>query len=321
MALPRAVQQQVEEAERIEAQLANPASEPAPEPPQAPETEPKQDGQAQNEGVITQEAVVEPPAEPKAPDWKHKFESLQGKYNAEVPRLHAQLRDMGQQLQTLQAKLEQVATQPPPQAPQTPLVTDSDREAFGPDLVDLIERVTASKAAEFAAEKAALEQKIAKLEGQLSTVSERQGVSDQDRFWATLAAQVPDWAEINQNEAFLAWLNEVDPVYGLPRQAALDSAGANLDAVRAAAVFNAFKALQAPPKPAAKPANDLQRQVAPTRSRAQSAPADAGQEKQIYTAAQIEHFYDQWRRGHISDEDAVRIDADINAAVAEGRIR
>ena len=320
MSLPRAIQQQIEEAERIEAALANPEQKPDPVPEPVPEQ--NQEVVEQPEQHVTQEEPPKaPPVEPKQPDWKQKFDSLQGKYNAEVPRLHQQLRDMEGQLHAMQAKLEAVQAPPKPEAPKAPLVTDSDREAFGPDLVDLIERAVASAKAEFASEREALVGKINRLEGQLGHVEQKQGVSDTDRFWMRLENLVPDWKEINAADAFVAWLAEVDPVYGLPRQAALDAAGNNLDADRAAAVFNAFKALTAPKVETPPRKQELQRQVAPTRSRNQSAPASTDTEKPIYTQEQIGTFYDQWRRGLIPDEQAVRIDADITAAAAEGRIR
>lgn len=318
MALPRAIQEQVDQVDAFVAQLngetapnaetnVNPnANDPSnPEPLTAP---------------VSQEPRPEPAPVPEE-TWERKYLTLKGMYDAEVPRLHAQMREVNQQVQTLIAENATVKAQsvaPEPVKAQT-LITEQDKEAFGSDLLDLIDRATESKISGFRGREAELEAKIAELHGKLGNVSERQGVSDKDRYQSALTAQMPDWEALNIDQGFLAWLAEVDPVYGMPRQYALNNAYESLDANRTAMIFKQYKSML--PASQQQQANrELQRQVAPTRSRTSPAPTSAA-EKRNYSQRDIEEFYSEWRRGLIDNDDAVRMEKDIHAATIEGRIR
>ena len=318
MALPRAIQEQVDQVDAFVAQLngetapnaetnVNPnANDPSnPEPLTAP---------------VSQEPRPEPAPVPEE-TWERKYLTLKGMYDAEVPRLHAQMREVNQQVQTLIAENATVKAQsvaPEPVKAQT-LITEQDKEAFGSDLLDLIDRATESKISGFRGREAELEAKIAELHGKLGNVSERQGVSDKDRYQSALTAQMPDWEALNVDQGFLTWLAEVDPVYGMPRQYALNNAYESLDANRTAMIFKQYKSML--PASQQQQANrELQRQVAPTRSRTSPAPTSAA-EKRNYSQRDIEEFYSEWRRGLIDNDDAVRMEKDIHAATIEGRIR
>jgi SAM-dependent methyltransferase len=137
-----------------------------------------------------------------------------------------------------------------------------------------------------------------------------------------LTNQVPDWETLNTDQGFLGWLQEVDPVYGLPRQAALTTAYEAGDVNRVATVFNTYKGLVGEPKQTqqSKANQELRRQVAPPRSRSSTPPTDAANQR-IYTQNEIAQFYDEWRRGLIDSNDAVVFEKDIHAAATEGRIR
>jgi len=316
MALPKAIQKQVDDADAFVAQMTgqtdntetdpnlapNPAS--APEPPQLP---------------ISQE----PEPKPTIPEetWERKYLTLKGMYDAEVPRLHAQMREMNGQVQQLiaenaTARVQQTVTQP---STAKTLITEQDKEAFGSDLLDLIDRASEQKVAEFRSQNAHLVSRIEELQGKLGNVTERQVVSDKDKFLANLSAQVPNWETLNIDQGFLAWLAEVDPVYGLPRQVALTNAYESLDANRTAIIFNQYQGKVAPMQQ--KPSQQLQSQVAPTRSRASPAPATSAGDKTVWSQDQIANFYNEWIKGHLDQAEAERIEKDINAAYAEGRIR
>lgn len=316
MALPKAIQKQVDDADAFVAQMTgqtgntetdpnlapNPAS--APEPPQLP---------------ISQE----PEPKPTIPEetWERKYLTLKGMYDAEVPRLHAQMREMNGQVQQLiaenaTARVQQTVTQP---STAKTLITEQDKEAFGSDLLDLIDRASEQKVAEFRSQNAHLVSRIEELQGKLGNVTERQVVSDKDKFLANLSSQVPNWETLNVDQGFLAWLAEVDPVYGLPRQVALTNAYESLDANRTAIIFNQYQGKVAPMQQ--RPSQQLQSQVAPTRSRASPAPATSAGDKSIWSQDQIANFYNEWIKGHLDQAEAERIEKDINAAYSEGRIR
>jgi len=198
------------------------------------------------------------------------------------------------------------------------LITEQDKEAFGSDLLDLIDRATEQKVAGFRDRESQLLSEVNELKSKLGNVSERQGVSDKDRFLSALSAQVPDWEALNVDQGFLSWLAEVDPIYGLPRQYALTNAYEAFDAARTATIFKQYRNMIAPPTQQRQP--NLQSQVAPTRSRSTPATTSAG-EKRIYSQQEISEFYNEWIKGRLTNEEAVKMEAEINAAQAEGRIR
>lgn len=325
MALPKAVQQQLEEADRIVADIngektgedsseTNPVNQQVDQDIQA--DPPLNDLPPDN--TVSQETK-----QPEVPEekWAHKYHTLKGMYDAEVPRLHSQVREMQTQIQQLIADKAAVeATKVEQKQVVESLITEQDKEAFGPDLIDLIERATESKVGTLREREAQLVQEIKELKGQLGSVSERQVVSDKDRFLAGLGQQVSDWEALNVDQGFLAWLQQVDPVYGIPRQAALANAYEILDVNRVANIFKAYKqTLPQTPAPS-KAKQELQRQVAPTRTRSTTTPSDNVNDK-IFTNQDIEQFYNDWRRGFYDEQEAADMEKQIHTAIAEGRIR
>jgi len=318
MALPKAVQQQVEEADRLAAEMDLNKTE---------QSETSLDNnqlqntvEEPNGDVVLQEQTAQTDSVPEE-TWAQKYHTLKGMYDAEVPRLYSQTRELNTQVQTLigeveRAKARQVETVSEVES----LITEQDREAFGSDLIDLIERAAQSKIGNSQGRESELLNRIKELENQLGSVSERQVVSDKDRFLNGLAQQVPDWEVLNTDQGFLNWLQEVDPVYGMPRQVALTNAYENLEVNRVATIFKAYKSL-VPAKPERQQINpELQRQVAPTRSRSASQPVDQ-QNNRYFNEQEIALFYDEWRRGLIDNEEAVKMEKEIHTAITAGRIR
>ena len=314
MALPKAIQQQVEDADRMIQDIAGDKTVPPTE------TDPNLPPENVDPPPVSTET---PPTEPQ-PDnkWENKYHTLKGMYDAEVPRLHNQVRELEQKMQQLmddKKEAELRAAQQP--EPVKSLITEQDKEAFGTDLIDLIERATESKISGFKARESELLSEINELKAQLGDVSERQVVSDKDRFLFSLGQKVPDWEQLNVDSGFLQWLSEVDPVYGMPRQYALTNAYNEFDVERVAKIFNTFKASVAPKPTDKQPKPSLQSQVAPTRSRATSAPTATDANQRFWSQPEIEEFYSEWRRGYLDDEEAVRMEKEIHAAIAEGRVR
>lgn len=324
MALPKAVQQQIDDADRLVAELNGDKTGDNGEPPKDPETG---EGNQPQEPATT---VVDPAPAPVSTEpvnqipeekWENKYHTLKGMYDAEVPRLHSQVKELNHQVQNLMAEMAVAKANVPQENKAPSLITEQDKEAFGPDLIDLIERATEAKVSTFRERESQLLSEIKELKGKIGDVTERQVSSDKDRFLAGLGQQVPDWEALNVNQGFLAWLQEVDPVYGIPKQVALTNAYENLDVGRVAAVFNAYKAMVTPAQPAKQKVNqELQRQVAPTRSRATTEPTDSPNQR-IWTEAEINSFYNDYRRGLIDADEAVRIEREIHAAAGEGRVR
>lgn len=290
-------------------------------------------------------ATPEPKAgDEKAPeDITQKYRTLQGMYNAEVPRLHAQNRELTgriQQMEQLLASLSQSAAprgspQAAPAAPAAParLVTDKDVEEYG-ESIDIMRKVSRE-------ELGSLLQRLGKIEGvlqqmqtkvvpQVQAVAQRQAASAEQQFWADLTAAVPSWREVNDNQAFQDWLLTVDPLTGITRQTYLEDAQRALDARRVSAFFRAW--LESTGQPAvaqstgsasaSTPAkSELERQVAPGRARSVGAPTT--NQGKIYTPEDIKRFFADVRRGVYKgrEQERNRIESDIFAAQRENRIQ
>lgn len=328
MALPKAIQAQLDQAEAIQAQINGDVTENS----ETHQPEEQHHEPAANEPAIQPAPVATEPVQhqqntPQQETWERKYHTLQGMYNADVPRLHQQVRDMGQTLQQLiaenaQLKAEHAKPQAVQQPAQVPLITDSDKEAFGSDLIDLADRIAKQNLAQYEAERKQMVSELNELRKQVGDVEQQVTVSAKDKFFVDLARGVPDWEAINVDQEFLNWLNEVDPIYGISRQAGLDKAFQALDASRMTNIFNAFKAASGRNKPqqTSSAQQQLQNQVAPTRSRLNPAPAATSEVGRIWTQKQIQQFYNERRRGFMDDAQAARIEAEIDQAVAEGRV-
>ena len=315
-ALPPSVQRQLDEATALEAQLYGPAPTPTvvntdvPQPAETPQPAP------------AEPAPVEQPApQPEEETFRQRYNVLQHKYNAEVPRLHAQLREAVANITQLTAevqRLQQATALQPTSVPQD----EEDTERFGEDLMAAIDRRATALAQQMLQSRdGEITQYIRSLEAKLENVGERVVQTDQERFYAALAQRVPQWESINGNQAWLAWLSEVDPVYGQPRQAALDAAANALDANRVAAIFNAFNELTSKPvdaKAKETARKQLERQIAPQPASASASSQAAGEH---WTQADYERAYDPRIHRQVGPEKAAQMMAEADKALAEGRVR
>ena len=328
MALPAAIQAQLDQSDAIQRQLyaeQNP-QEPAQSDNQLSSSTPEV--AAGSTDIPFQDAVS--PKEPTAPEqsgndgpWEQRYKTLHGKYEAEVPRLHAELRDQRSLVQQLNQAVTNLASrtaapEPSPE-PAKPLVTQQDVETFGGDLVDLIGR----KAREIATEEAAsLHARVKDLEGQLGHTSQRVEMSDNDRFYVHLGGAVPDYQAVNTDPRWLNWLKETDPMTGNTRQQYLDVAASQRNVARVASIFNAFKSTLQPVEVTETPQQELQRQVAPSKSNGGARPQAISQSvNKIWTSKDLTTHYHKVRLGEIPAEDAKRIESEINRAMSEGRVR
>ena len=314
MTLPKAVAAATEELAALEQQLQAPVE---------PETAP--DGQTED-AHPTPEPSPEPvtaapvastdvphpePQEVPEEKWEHKYRRLQGKYDAEVPRLHAQVRE----LQGVLAQMQQQMQAPPPPAeqPKEPdkYVSDEDVANYGEDFVDIQRRITLDATRDLRKQVEDLKAQLAQQGSQVQSVS----------FEAQLLKAVPDFEQINADPAWIEWLNEVDPLIRAPRRAIAQQAFVAGDVEAVKSYVDLWRKSQAPaqPAPAVSRQQELQRQVQPSRATA-SAPTSGG--KKTYTLGEAEALFNRIQhltaQGRI--DEAKRLDAEISAAYAEGRI-
>lgn len=310
--VPKAVQAAADAADQMMERFANPApaaqvdTQGDPNPPE---------GQPQPQVDIPQnQPAPQPPADV---NWEHRFQTLQGKYNAELPRVRQEAQELRQTTQALLQEIQELK-QRTAAVPEV-LVTDADREAFGADMVDLMERAARQQTLAVQKQLDEIRQANAQLQQKVGQVDQEVGVSANDRYIDKLTTAVPDWQTVNVNPQFHAWLAEVDPIFGMTRQQGLEAAYAKLDAVATARIFQAYAGTKAPAAPT--PQQELQRQVAPTRSRVAAAPQADPDANRVWSHGEIEAFFTNQRRGNYDDTEAQRIESEINRAVAEGRVR
>lgn len=292
-------------------------------------------------GTSAPPAASEQPAGDKpSEDIQQKYRTLQGMYNAEVPRLHAQNRDLGSRIQQLEQLLATFSSAPaaaapaagPAAAPQQRLVSDKDVEDYG-DSIEVMRKVSREElsalAARLASIEASLQQVQTKVVPQVQAVAHRQAETAQQKFWSDLTTAVPEWRSVNDNEAFQAWLLEVDPLTGIARQTYIEDAQRALDARRVAAFFQTWlkSTGQAPvaqstgSATASATTSELEKQVAPGRARSAGAPQS--NKGKVYTPADIRKFFDDVRSGRYKgrEQERDRVERDIFAAQRENRIQ
>jgi hypothetical protein len=317
MALPRQVEAQLRELEALEKQLAE-GNNPAPADPNPQPAEPPQDPQPQP----AEPKPVEPTPTPTEPvvaeeKWEQKYKTLKGMYDAEVPRLHADLRDLKAQVDSLRKASETKPVEPAKPAAPTKLVTDADVEAFGQDLIEVQRKVAREVAAEFRGELDAMRVENEKLREQLTSTGTQ--VSEAS-FEQRLYRMVPDFEAVNADPKWIAWLNEVDPLLRAPRSSVAQQAFNRGDAEGVAHYVAMFKQTIAPVEQKADKTEELERQLQPNRG-ATSAPPTS-QKGKVYTNADIEKMFrkaaDLGTKGQT--DAAKKLEAEIDAAFMEGRV-
>ncbi len=262
-----------------------------------------------------------------------KYKTLQGMYNAEVPRLHQQNRELVGRLQNLEQLIASMSATP--QASATPpsvekLVSDKEVEEYG-ESIDVMRKVSREEltpvAQRLAKIEAVLQQLQANVVPQVQAVAQKQQMTSEQKFWSDLATAVPNWRQVNDNESFQSWLLEADPLTGITRQTYLEDAQRSLDAPRVSNFFRTW--LEASGQAAVAQsagsvnaaASELEKQVTPGRSRAAGAPSPTTTAK-TYAPNDIQKFFNDVRAGKYKgrEQERDRIERDIFAAQREGRI-
>jgi hypothetical protein len=282
-------------------------------------------------------AAPPPGAQAVSNDADQRYRVLQGKYNTEVPTLSRQVRDLNGQVQELAATnrtlMAALQTRPvtPSAAPSVPKTTrdralaagfsEKEIEEFGEELVNMMLRTAENVAGPQLAQ---LRQENARLASTVNNTRQTIAQSAEQRFWADLETQVPEWAEINASQEWLDWLQLGDVFSGRTRNDGLQDAFRTYDARRVAGIMNTFKAEDARAPTVGNTHVDPTTLVAPGQP-GSGTPAPAGMthatEAPIWTEAQVRQFYSDKRRGKIRGAEAARVEAEINLATAQGRIK
>lgn len=356
MALPAAVQKQVdaanalhdevykgpdkEAAEAAETAAAEAAAAAAP-PEGAQAAAPAPEAEAAP-GIAQLELAPQPEPEPPAPapaptakdePWEQRHNSLKGRYDADSRMFRSQIAGLTEQVQTLTTALGAKAEPAPAaEAPATPdikrLLSAEEVEEYGEELIDVVQRA-AQEVLQPTVDRLAKEND--ELKTRLGQVSSSVIKSERQQLLEGMDGKVQGWRDINTSPEYLQWLQSSDPYSGEQRHALLKRAFESNNLARVAAFFEGYLSesavLSAAGQPQAPPARVPQVRmdtlVAPGAPRGASTPSPEGTKRQ-WTQAQIASFYRDKTAGKYRGDAAAKkgaaLEADIFAAQREGRI-
>lgn len=332
MGIPKQVQKQSEEVQELYKELNSETETAQVEKTEATEVPVEQPIEQTSDSVEDQapksetQEQVESDAQPKE-SWEQKYKTLQGMYNADVPRLNAKNREVSARVSQLEQLLStmQQSTKPEEPVSTDPLITDADMKEYG-DSIDVMRRAAREEVNTANGRIAQLEKTIQQLQGfvpQVQQVQAQQQASSEQAFWSGLSNEVPNWQDINDNADFQSWLLSIDPLTGISRQTYLEDAQKNLDTKRVASFFAAWEKEFGTPETARENRSNsnsqLEKQVAPGRGRSGK---PTSQESKNYSPADIQKFFEDVRKGKFKgrEEERGRMERDIFSAQREGRI-
>jgi hypothetical protein len=299
MNLPASVVAAKEKAEAIQKQLNEPA--------------PKQEGKPENQAPAQPKETE--PKRPDTPDYKDQYQTLKGKYDAEVPRLQSEVRNLQEQMLTLRQEneaLKKVETEKPKDPPQEPLDYDALDE-YGPEFRKLGETLQA-----VVQRNEQLEEELRKLNGSVESVQQASVKDAYDKFIDKVRAEVSglggNFDALNTDPAFLSWLHQVPPGSQYQRIALLNDAERRYDVVQCRAIFKEY--IDALPDEKQKQPPNMQ----PPPSPPPETPGEPSGKQ--WTRKDIKQFYADKAAGKYAgrEDQAKAIEADIFAAPAQGRV-
>ena len=207
------------------------------------------------------------------------------------------------------------------------MLTEEDQEAYGADFIETMKRA-ALEAVQ--GELGSLRQENAQLRQVVGGVGQRQEDAAYDAMIASLSAQAPGWRELNEDTAFLGWLDQMDVFAGTARRALFNNAMASHDVPRVAAFFNQYKteaaaigAVSEPVSPTPRRGGtvSLDTMVSPGAGASGGADATSAQDRQ-WSESDIGAFYEQVRKGAYRgrEADRQRTEQSIHTAATQGRV-
>jgi len=306
-----------------------PATDPAPDaqPPQGDTATPADDGHpapaAGNEGDLAARLAA---AEARAATAEQQYRTLLGKYNAEVPREQHRTAELQQENAALKAEIATLKTGKPadkanatpgeaerkiPSAddPANPYNLTQEEREYGGEMISMAEKIA----------KKIIDKEVGDIRGKTETVSQELEMRKREKFYGALDADVPDWKTINADPRFKDFCGETEPNSGLLWQDIIDDGQEHMNPQRVSNVFKAFRQKAGGERAAATPAaavTPLEAQVTPA-----AAPSPAPGAKKVYTMREYNSLMDNIIHGRYPREKAVKIEAELDAAINEGRVK
>lgn len=350
MALPKAAQKQIETATKLHAEVygQEEVQDEQPKPGKNPAAAPSDDKEGDNtvqempsgEGRREEDQPESVQSVESAPDkgeettdWQHKYNVLKGKYDKEVPRLQQQNNAMQGQITDLQNQINDILTRGFESDEESDRIQpgkylkEDELEDYGADMIDVVKRAARE---EFEPMLAKLQEENSQLRGLLGGMQKQTANNARQVMLDHLDEQVPNWREVNGNQEFLGWLENVDPYSGQKKLDMLRQAFEGNNTQRVMAFFrgflneNAAFATAQSPKQSAEPQVNLETLVAPGRASDGDQPRaqEGNVSGKVWTSADVKKFYSDVQRGVYRNNPAERdkLERDIFLAQKQGRL-
>ena len=258
-----------------------------------------------------------------AEDFEHKYRVIQGKFDAEVPALQAQVASLTEQVRKF---MENKVDEPVKKPENFDAAINALKEQYGEEFTSMVNDATEAKATVIA-EKIAnkiVDERLKDISHRVDSVAEVQVQSASERFMSSLEKGLgKGWdTGINKDPRFLTWLNTpIDAELGVETYMDRLTAAYNiLDDAKVLTIFNRYIKLN--PQVEDANASKLAELIVPENQGGGDDLADLNKEKKTYTKAEVNKFYKDSAAGLYKDrpEEKARMESDIFAAQSEGRI-
>ena len=333
MALPKQVQQQLDEVEELEKQLEAQGEETKAKTEVKKKKTSKKAKAKDTEVEVTDDEPIEEPVaveatpaddsiEEVSESFKQKYATLRGKYDAEVPRLHQQVKELTDQMNAIreEALAAKKAEAEKPKE-KVSYVTDADREEYGDDLIDFQRRVAKEVSQDY---EERFEQQSRVIQDLQSKISNTDSQVGEVGFTQKLNALVPGFDQLDNDERWVAWLNEIDPMTRGPRR---DQAQAAFNSGDAEAVAHYVSLFRGSVEPVANGKSDrqteLEKQVTPSRSASTVASKSSNNSSKVYSEKELDRGWTKIRdlNSQGKYDDAEKLEAELTVAYMEGRVK
>jgi len=325
MAQPKTVKKQAKKAAKLQKELID-----------AQEAEANPDNKDEQQTELS--LVGDPPADPPVKtdqegNWEERFKGLKATHDTTVSGLRSQLNDASGRLETatnqiadLTTRVEELSKSPPEPSAAQPVkieVTDEEVEEYGQGLIDLVSKISgqdSSSTVDLAKQVLDLEKRLNAVAQDTKQVGETHVKDKRAEFFTELDTAVPNWRLINKDAKFMSWLADEMPGTGEERQFYLQQHFDKYDVARTSKLFNEFLAANGAP---VNTQAELEEQLQPSNTNAATINSNVNTNEKIWTRSEIKLFYREKREGKYRSkpDDARRIEKDILAATAQGRVK
>lgn len=274
--------------------------------------EPSDDPFLENTADIEEPVIT--PKEQTVDYWKHRFDVIQGKYNAETARMNEQINYLRQQIEDI----NQRPTQDFSESQSVSEILDDLEDQYGSEFTTAIDKRISRVV------KQQVQEVVNGFQQDLSTVKQNQAVSEQVMFEDVIDKLTPNWRALNVNPEFVSWVqNSVESFSGVTFQDILIDAYNRRDASKIAKIFNTYEQLKQKntTRQTGIKAEASQLVSPPKRGSASNATIENNSGK-VFTQAQIQDFYQKLSQGVFKGKDAwvKSMKEEILKANSEGRI-